>query len=158
MSKILKIITEPNPDLRRKSAEIDPDMIGEEEFKKFYLDMAHTMRIKDGVGLAAPQVGKNIRVVVINTKNGEIVMINPEITKFSWSKEWMDEGCLSVPTIFGKVQRPKKIQCSYTNIDGERIRLEASGLMARVIQHELDHLDGILFIDKAKNLHTQKSY
>ena len=157
MAKILKILTDPNAELRKTSVEVDLDMLQDQEFIKFYRDMTHTMTMKDGVGLAAPQVGKNIRMVVINTKHGEIVMINPLIEKFSWSKEWLDEGCLSVPTIFGKVQRSKKIQCSYIDTDGKPIRLEASGLMARVIQHELDHLDGILFIDKAKNLHKQKN-
>jgi len=115
-------------------------------------DLEETMIKKEGIGLAAPQVGENIRLIVINTKKGPILMFNPKIMKKSWLKEWGEEGCLSVPLVFGDVNRHKKITCVFCNRKGAKEKINASGLLARVIQHEIDHLDGILFIDKAKNL------
>ena len=98
------------------------------------------------------QIGKNVRLAVINTKNGRIFLINPKITKKSLLKEWGEEGCLSVPGVFGQVKRHKKITCEYLDQKSVENAIKAEGLLARVIQHEIDHLDGILFIDKAKNL------
>ncbi len=150
MSKTLPIITNPNPILRKKSAEIKQTQ--KKQFQQLCLDMAKTMKEKDGVGLAAPQIGQNIRLIVINTKDGAVCMINPEITKKSLTKEWGEEGCLSVPDVFGKVKRNKKIICKYLDKTGKEKKIEAQGLMARVIQHEIDHLDGVLFIDKARDV------
>ena len=150
MSKTLPIITNPNPILRKKSAEIKQTQ--KKQFQQLCLDMAKTMKEKDGVGLAAPQIGQNIRLIVINAKDGAVCMINPEITKKSLTKEWGEEGCLSVPDVFGKVKRNKKIICKYLDKTGKEKKIEAQGLMARVIQHEIDHLDGVLFIDKARDV------
>ena len=152
MPNILPIVINPDPILRKKSAEISSDRIKNKEFQQFCQDMALTMVEKDGVGLAAPQVSENIRIIVVNTKDGPVCMINPQITKKSLRKEWEDEGCLSIPNIFGKVRRNKKIQCVYFDKDGNKINIVAFGLLARIIQHEVDHLDGILFIDKAKDI------
>lgn len=152
MPKILKIKTNPDPSLRQRSVEITPDKISSKHFTALGADMALTMLKKDGVGLAAPQIGKNIRLICVNTKEGPVLMINPKITKRSFLKEWGEEGCLSVPDIFGLVKRSKKIRCQFINTDGKKCTIDAGGLMARVVQHEVDHLDGILFIDKAKDL------
>lgn len=114
--------------------------------------MAKTMIKSDGVGLAAPQIGKNIRLIVINTKSGKIAMINPKIKSKSLLKEWKEEGCLSVPDTFGLVKRNKKVACAYYDLAGNKQKITGEGLLARVIQHEIDHLDGILFIDKAKEI------
>lgn len=152
MANILKIFTDPDPILRKKSTEIDSSDLRAEEFRLLCEDMKLTMQKKDGVGLAAPQIGKNIRMVVVNTKNGPICLINPKIIKKSWRKLWGEEGCLSLPNIFGQVKRHKNIICIYLNENGKEKIIHASGLMARVIQHEIDHLDGILFVDKAKNI------
>ncbi len=152
MPKILKTITLPNPILRKISKNIDDKTIKDKKFKVFCASLVATMIKKDGVGLAAPQVGKNIRAFAIDTKEGPIVFINPLLKKLSWTKEWSEEGCISVPLTFGKVKRSKKIICEYTDINGERQEIEANGMMAFVIQHENDHLDGILFIDKAKEI------
>lgn len=146
---ILKIITQPNPILRKKSVEINFAEITSRKFKSLISSMAKTMVKTAGVGLAAPQIGRNIRLAVINSKNGVFCLINPKITKKSWARELAEEGCLSLPGIFGKVKRPKKISLTYYNQDGKKIKLTSQGLMARVLQHEIDHLDGILFIDKA---------
>lgn len=152
MPKILNIVTVPNKKLRECSTEINLPTISSKEFQRFIEDMKFTMVEKDGVGLAAPQVGKNIRMVIVNTKNGPTCVINPLIIKKSFLKEWGEEGCLSVPSIFGDVKRHKNIKCIYYDENGKKVEITASGLMARVFQHEIDHLDGILFIDKAKNI------
>ena len=153
MPKQLKILLNPNPTLRKISAPINPEEINNPEFQSFLLDMAETMAKKDGAGLAAPQVGKNIRVVVINNNNKTLFLINPQITKKSWAKEIEEEGCLSVldkkgEIIYALVERHKKINCIYFDEKGLKQKLIAEKLFARVIQHEVDHLDGILFIDK----------
>ncbi|MBU4601070.1 peptide deformylase [Patescibacteria group bacterium] len=148
-AKILPILINPNPILRKKSTQIRRDEIKTKEFQRLCLDMAETMKEKDGAGLAAPQIGRNIRLVAVKTEDGAVCMINPKIIKKSWAKELGDEGCLSVPDVFGRVKRHKKIICKYLDKKGKEIKIEAEGLMARVIQHEIDHLDGVLFIDKA---------
>lgn len=146
---LLKILTQPNPILRKKSAEINLEIVKNREFKNLISSMAKTMIKTDGVGLAAPQIGKNIRLAVINSRDGVFCLINPKFTKKSWAREFGQEGCLSIPGIFGMVKRHKKVSLTYYNQDGKKIKLTAEGMMARVIQHEVDHLDGILFIDKA---------
>lgn len=118
--------------------------------------MSKTMLKKEGVGLAAPQTGKNLRIIVINSKDGVIGAINPKIVKKSWARVLGREGCLSLPGIFGQVKRHKNITVNYYDIDGKKIKLTAQGMMARVLQHEIDHLDGILFTDKAVNI--EKNY
>lgn len=154
--KLLPITKNPDPLLRKKSVKINPKEITTEKFQELLLDMTKTMKEKDGIGLAAPQIGKNIRLIVINTKDGVICMVNPKITKKSLRKEWDEEGCLSVPGTFGQVKRCKKITCKYLDKKGKEQTIEGEGLLARVLQHEIDHLDGILFIDKAKDLHDVK--
>lgn len=117
-------------------------------------DMAETMYKSNGIGLAAPQVGRSIRMVVIDIGEGLIEMINPMITSRE-GKVVDSEGCLSVPQIFGDVERAEKVTVEYTNRFGKRKKLQADKLLARCIQHELDHLDGILFIDIAKSLRQE---
>jgi peptide deformylase len=151
MPKLLKIIKNPNPILRKKSTLVDLKKINEKDFKILIEDMKHTMLKKDGVGLAAPQIGKNKRIITVNTKDGVIAMINPRIINKSFLKEWDEEGCLSVPGIYGKVKRSKKLKCEFFDMDKKKNIISAQGFFARIIQHEIDHLDGILFIDKAKD-------
>lgn len=148
----MPIIVNPNPILKKKSAEIGAKKISSEEIQELCLNMEKTMEEKKGVGLAAPQIGKNIRLIIINTKDGGVAMFNPKIAKKSLTKEWGEEGCLSVPGVFGQVKRHKKIECKYLDKTGKEIKTRAEGLMARVIQHEIDHLDGVLFIDKARDV------
>jgi peptide deformylase len=151
---MLKIILHPNEILRKKSIDIEKKEIVTPEFKKLLKEMTETMIEKDGAGLAAPQIGKNIRLIVVNNQDKTIVMINPEITKKSWAKEIEPEGCLSVLNNKGEiyflpVARNKRINCNYLDETGKKQKIIVKDLLARIIQHEVDHLDGILFIDKA---------
>jgi len=148
MAKILTIITVPSQKLRQRSVDLEQGKPQNRKFRNLCQDMIITMLEKDGVGLAAPQIGHPLRLIVVNTKNGPTIMINPKITKKSWRKEWGEEGCLSVPHTFGLVKRHKTIACVYRSEKGEKAIVKAAGLLARVIQHEIDHLDGVLFIDK----------
>jgi peptide deformylase len=128
-------------------------------------DMLETLRSSErpGVGIAAPQIGILQRMIVVEStgwKNDkdELVgviplqtLINPKITKYSEEKEERFEGCLSVPQNNGYVERPKKIKVSALNLSGETVNIKASGFLSRVLQHEIDHLDGILFTDRIKD-------
>lgn len=114
-------------------------------------DMAQTMYKANGVGLAAPQVGQSIQVVVIDVGEGLIELVNPEIVRMEGSKT-DTEGCLSVPEIYGDVERAAKVSVKYLNRQGKHHRITATGLLARCLQHEIDHLHGRLFIDIAQNL------
>lgn len=153
MAKLLEIIKHPNKILRMESKEIDLEEIKNSEFIELLKDMEKTMIEKDGAGLAAPQIGKNIRLIILNHENKNIIMLNPQITKKSWSKKIELEGCLSVvdkkgEIYYKKVARHKKVKCLYFDKFGKKQKIEASGLLSKAIQHEIDHLDGILFIDK----------
>ncbi|MCU0680307.1 MAG: peptide deformylase [Planctomycetes bacterium] len=156
MAKLLTIIINPDPILRKKSENIKIEEIKKKDFLSFILDMEKTMLKKDGIGLAAPQIGRNIRLIVVKNEGSKhnFFMINPKVTQKSWAKEWGEEGCLSVPLTFGKVERHKKLTCTYLDPQGKQKTLRAEGILARVIQHEVDHLDAILFIDKAKEIRT----
>jgi peptide deformylase len=153
--KKLKIITVPDPILRKKSIEIEPAQIKSKKIKALMAEMKDLMLEADGVGLAAPQIGLNIRLIAVNTADGPLCLINPQIKKKSWLREWGEEGCLSVPGVYGEVRRHKKISGSYLDLAGNRKKLEASGLLARILQHEIDHLDGILFIDKMRPIKNE---
>jgi len=114
-------------------------------------DMAETMYKANGIGLAAPQVGILKRIVVIDIGDGIIELINPEILEESGEQEDI-EGCLSIPGVVGEVKRPYRVRVEALNRDGQKFVVEGEGLLARALCHEMDHLDGVLFIDKAKNI------
>jgi len=152
MAKLLEIKLCPDPVLRQKTKEIKPQHIKDPEIQRLVLDMGKTMVEKDGVGLAAPQVGLGIKLVVILTKEGVLTLFNPRIAKRSWKKNMDEEGCLSVPGIYGIVRRNHKVKVRAFNQEGKKITIDAEGFFARVLQHEIDHLDGILFIDKVKEI------
>lgn len=137
--------------LRQKAVPVKEDS---EELQEFINDLKYTMYEDDGVGLAAPQVGRSERIFVVDPywyREGHskktLVFINPEFIEFS-GEEIDDEGCLSVPGIFAKVPRAEKVIIEGLNEKFEKVRYEAEGFFARSLQHENDHLDGILFIDK----------
>ncbi len=149
---ILNIVTLPNTSLRERSRELDVGEVTTPEFQKYLDDLAETMHVADGVGIASPQVGKNIRAIVVSTKTGPECYINPEIVKKSEATLESEEGCLSVPGKYGIVTRHKKVTIRALNRHGRKVEFEVKQFPAIVFQHEIDHLDGILFIDKAKNI------
>jgi peptide deformylase len=126
----------------------------DDELRRLIADMFETMDAALGVGLAANQVGVARRVAVIEADDHRFVMINPVILESS-GKESADEGCLSIPDLQAEVSRPRRVLLEATNEAGERFRLELDGLAARAVQHEIDHLDGILFIDHLGALKRQ---
>ena len=145
---ILKIVTIPNPILTTKTKPVEKI---DRSILTLVNDMIETCRKAQGIGLAAPQIGKSIRLCIINLEHlgvAPFALINPKITKKSWKKSEMEEGCLSIPGIYGIVRRPEKIKVKASNLLGRENELEADGLLARVIQHEIDHLDGILITSK----------
>ena len=118
-------------------------------------DMLDTMYEANGIGIAAPQVGEALRMVVIDIGDGLIELVNPKIT-FREGSETDSEGCLSVPGIFGEVERAAKVKVEFLDRRGKRKHITAKGLLARCIQHELDHLEGVLFIDVAQSLRKEE--
>src|SRR3989338_2760341 len=155
MSKILKIVQEGAPVLREKSKPVeDPKS---PEIKKLVEDMIATMKDAKGLGLAAPQVGKSLRLFTADVEDKVYVFINPEIKDLSKDKSSFEEGCLSVQKIWGSVIRPKKLTINALYENGKPVKIRAKGLLARVIQHEVDHVNGALFIDKAEELFTAEN-
>ena len=117
-----------------------------DELRRLTDDMFDTMHAAKGIGLAAPQIGRPERIAVVDVDNNPIVIVNPEIVITEGSAK-AEEGCLSIPEIFGDVERPSRVTIRALNRDGERFELEATELLARCLQHEIDHLHGKLFID-----------
>ena len=153
---ILDIKKFNDPVLRKECQEIEKI---DEKTKKLIVDMAQTMVENQGIGLAAPQVGISEKVIVVATDlNGERILelINPKITKKSKEKEIGEEGCLSFPGIYIKINRAKKVEVEGLDINGKKIKLKAEGLLARVFQHEIDHLSGILFFHRLSILEKTK--
>jgi len=140
----------PNEMLRKRSVEVVPAEIG--RLQEFFNDLAETMSAKAGLGLAAPQVGIIKRIIAIQAAKGAEIYINPKIVAKSFFKERDEEGCLSIPGVYGIVRRWRKIKVEALNRQGKQLKFTARGLMARILQHEIDHLDGILFIDKAEEI------
>ena len=132
-----------SPVLRQRSKEVGAV---DDEVRRLVDDMYETMDAARGVGLAANQVGVARRVAVVDADEDRFVMIDPVILE-SEGRTAAEEGCLSIPEIFGDVSRPERVVIEATDRDGNRYRKEATGLKARAIQHEIDHLDGILFLD-----------
>ena len=177
----MKILTIANKKeekfLRQKTAEFDfetystatGEKFSKKQISKLIADMKNTMEKAPGIGLSANQVGLNLKLFIaqipeqrMETEGEKITLMatefyaifNPEIKKTSKEKTIMEEGCLSVPKMFGEVERPGKITLIGLDENGKKIKLKAEGLLAKVFQHETDHLNGILFIDKAKNIRS----
>ena len=149
-----EILTEPNKILRQKSINVDQV---DKELQKLMDDMLETMYAAPGIGLAAIQVGVPKRVIVLDlAKKDEpknpMFFINPEIIERSKNNSTYEEGCLSVPGQFAEIDRPDKCHIKYLDYYGKQKEIEASGMLATCIQHEMDHLEGILFIDYLSKL------
>jgi peptide deformylase len=150
----LPIVLLPDPILRQKSSPIERV---DEDLRKFDGQMLETMYEAPGIGLAAVQVGEPRRMLVIDlAKEDEPkaphVFINPEIVDSSSGRSVYEEGCLSIPETFAEVERPAEVTVSYIDLDGNKQEMHASGLMATCLQHEIDHLNGVLFIDHISRL------
>lgn len=139
-----QVRTDGDPILRKKSKEIKEI---NEKILTLIEDMVETMNHEGGIGIAAPQVGTLRRVIIAEINGEQIPMINPVIIKSEGSLIAI-EGCLSVPNFRGSVDRPDSIELKYTNVDGEEVSMSLNGYDARIICHEIDHLDGVLFKDK----------
>ncbi len=153
MSK-LNIITEPDPILRKKSKVIEKI---DDELKKLLNNMVETMYDAPGIGLAAVQIGILKRIVVIDIskkdeKKSPLFLINPEITYKSDTTSVYEEGCLSLPGYFAEIERPTECHLNYLDYNGNKKTLKADGLLSTCIQHEVDHLNGVLFIDYLSKL------
>lgn len=161
---MVRILQKNNPILRNKALNVDPSEIGSKKIKKIITDMKEALDLEeDGVAIAAPQIGELLRIFVMSKrafemtarskrKSEDIVFINPKILKVSKEKIEEDEGCLSVRYLYGKVLRSKKATLEALDENGNKFIMGASGIAAQIFQHECDHLEGILFTDKAKNL------
>lgn len=170
-----KIIQKEDPLLRQIAKEVPLSKIKSREIKKIISDMKKSLATQaDGVAIAAPQIGASVRIFVVagkifnsdfrregnepieqtETPSPDLVFINPVITKLSKTKKWMHEGCLSVRPLWGEVNRSTNATIVAYDENGTKITRGAGGLLAHIFQHETDHLDGILFIDKAKNIAT----
>ena len=150
----LNILEFPDPRLRTIAEPVEQV---DDEIRQLVDDMFETMYDAPGIGLAATQVNVHKRVVTIDISeagNDPLVMINPEFTVLQDELEEMQEGCLSVPGFYEEVKRPNRILLKAIDRDGNPYELEAEGLLAVCIQHELDHLDGMLFLDRVSSLKT----
>lgn len=152
----LPILHFPDPRLRTKAK---PVSVVDDAIRQLVKDMFETMYEAPGIGLAATQVNHHIRLVVIDIteeKNQPLVFINPQITPLTEDKAPYEEGCLSVPTVYDVVERPTRIQVNALNEQGEAFEMEVDGLLAVCLQHELDHLEGKLFVDYLSTLKRQR--
>lgn len=148
---LLNIVKEPDPILRKKAVKLRK---ADDGIRKLAEDMWETMLDAPGVGLAAPQIGKSIRLITVRvladeedgTEEANFVLLNPEIVK-STGEQIGAEGCLSIPGIAGNVKRAQQITVKAIDLDNKPIRIKADGYLAVVLQHEIDHLDGVLFTD-----------
>jgi peptide deformylase len=154
---IREIVTLPNPTLRRKAHKVSdfgPDL------QELIDDMVETMRVAPGVGLAAPQVNVSQRVIVVEFGDEEdesapkklFMVVNPEITRSSRELVKGTEGCLSIPDIVGEVERSVTVTVKGLNRHGRPLKIKAKGWLARIFQHEVDHTNGVLFVDRAEQV------
>ena len=145
---ILKVITFPNSIIRRRC---EPVTDINEDVVRFAKDMADTMYASKGIGLAAPQVAVSKQIIVLDIGEGLITLINPQITQAE-GKAKMEEGCLCLPKLLVEVERQENVQVKGVDLNGKELCFDAEGLLARVFQHEIDHLHGTLIIDRLSKI------
>ncbi len=164
MTKPNNILGKDNPILRKKAEKVLPKEIDTDRIRNIVKRMQDAMHAEeDGVAIAAPQIGESLRIFLINggvidmikkklpeaVATQDLVFINPELIKLSKKKRLVEEGCLSVRWLYGKVERSERATITACNLEGKKKTFSASGLLAQIFQHEMDHLDGILFTDTA---------
>jgi peptide deformylase len=147
-AEILPILYVPDPKLRAKAKPVQP---GDPRVPALAEKMLATMYKAPGIGLAAPQIGELLRLVVVDVRPDEkpdpMVLVNPEIVAQSNETATREEGCLSLPNQFADVTRPARVKVRWTDLGGARKEIEADGLLSACLQHEIDHLNGVLFVD-----------
>jgi len=146
---VIPIRVVPDPVLRQKAKRVK---IIDSLIQKLIGNMTETMHAAPGAGLAAPQVGIPLRVVVIGIpEEEEIALINPQVVRRR-GERWVDEGCLSIPGYVGQIKRAESVTVKGRNQDGKEIRIKAEGLLAQALEHEVDHLNGVLYIDHLESM------
>lgn len=151
-----------DPLLRRRARPVRPESVREGALRSLLTDMLDTMHAEGGIGIAAPQIGESVRVAIIEidaastrypamTPLPRTIFVNPEITVLDPAEQGYWEGCLSVPVLRGFVERPRAVRVDFLDETGAPRTLTASGFLATVLQHELDHLDGVLFVDRVRD-------
>ena len=148
MSETYEVLTYKSASVRERSLEVPADEITTKEFQDYLDKLIKTMHVEDGIGIASPQAGINKRVFIAHIKHQDMAFINPEITKTSEATVITEEGCLSVPHVFGNVIRSKKVTITALDRHGRKMEFELKNTEAVIVQHENDHLDGVLFVDK----------
>jgi peptide deformylase len=161
---VLKIAHLGHPILRQKAEPVSPEAIGSPDVQRLIDDMLETMEDHDGAGLAAPQVHVSRRIVIYGVRENPrypdaeavplTVLVNPVITPLTKELDEDWEGCLSVPDLRGMVPRPTRVRVEGHGRDGQRLRFTADGFHARVVQHECDHLDGVVYLDRMRSMET----
>ena len=148
------VLTDPNTELRVRSLEVSPSDVVSDRMRAMIAELKETMRAENGCGIAAPQVGIHERVIIVDDGSGMGVraFVNPEITSKSFSTFLFEEGCLSVPGIWGMVKRHRSVKVRAIDENGDAVHLSAKGLLSVIFQHEIDHLDGVLFIDRVEKI------
>lgn len=159
-----KIVQKDDPVLHQKAKEVPENLFGTDKLKKILSEMSQALKKEeDGVALAAPQIAVPYRIFIISknvlpengtSKKEDLIFINPKITNLSKKMSYADEGCLSVRWLFGQVKRADKATVEAYDFEGKKFSRSGAGLIAQIFQHEIDHLDGVLFTEKAKNLQT----
>lgn len=154
---LLPILSYPDPRLRTIAA---PVKVVDDQVKTLIKDMLETMYDAQGIGLAATQVDRHVQLIVMDLsedKDKPMVFINPKVTPLIDEKQPYEEGCLSVPEVYDKVERPTKVRIEALDEHGEAIDMEATGLLAVCIQHEMDHLNGVIFVDYLSRLKQSRA-
>ena len=170
-AKTLKVRVYGDPVLRRVAEPVDPT---DKKLRALTDSMVATMRGHDGVGLAAPQIGESLRLIVLEVPMPEdagcplspgealllpmmpLPLLNPEVVPVSGRMATAEEGCLSVPKLYARVTRPEKVLLNAATLNGERFEIECGGFLARALQHEIDHLNGVLFPDRLDKAELKK--
>jgi peptide deformylase len=156
MPYLRKILTDNHPTLRKVAKKVDPAELRDPLFQQLIDDMFTTMYAAPGIGLAAPQIDVSKRLFVVDLQDedashGPLVIVNPRFIETEGEIDSI-EGCLSVPGFIGDLKRFERVVCTGLDREGKKIRVEGSGLFGRCLQHEMDHLDGVLYTDKAQNI------
>lgn len=159
------LVPQDHPVLRNSATPVPKDLFGSDKLRTILARMSETLRAEEhGVAIAAPQIGEPYRIFMVrgyiiagterNDTDPDVVFINPSMTRHSRKKELMDEGCLSVPGVYGKTERSVRATVRAQDATGKKFERGGADLLAQIFQHEIDHLNGILFIDHAIDTHT----